>query len=97
MPPNVVAAPAAPYAIVYTPFATGALKTASSAARWPLTEAILALQDSPRPDGHQAADEYGPGTSAILVEQTSPTYLIIYRIDEAEQRIVVIALTEKRW
>jgi mRNA-degrading endonuclease RelE of RelBE toxin-antitoxin system len=96
MPPDAFTAHSMPYGIVQTPFVHEALAHANSAAQWPLAEAIMKLQTDPRPDGHEPADDFGKGYTAIVVG-TSPPFQIIYQVNEDEKRVLVIAVVEKRW
>jgi mRNA-degrading endonuclease RelE of RelBE toxin-antitoxin system len=75
--------------------------------RWRLTEdstaapllnaLIFDLQSNPRPEGHKAKDEYGPGLSTVICEKTVPPYEIVYRVDDEKERVVIIAISEARW
>ena len=84
------------YGIVHTPAVSKRL-TQDNAASAKLMQIIFEFQTNPRPDGHQAADEYGPGLSTVLVDSTVPPYEIIYRVDEAQKRVVVLAISDAQW
>jgi hypothetical protein len=62
-----------------------------------LLEVLFELQANPRPPHHQPADEYGEGISVVVCESVTPHQEIIYRIDDANRRVVILAITELRW
>ena len=90
-------ASAKPYGILHMPTAGKAIDHASVAAQLKLNKVIQDLSTNPRPDERESADQYGEGYSTILVRKTSPAYVITYRIDDAEYRVVIIAVSEARW
>ena len=64
--------PAKVYAILHVPSAFEDIQHANAAAQPLLTHAIYQLQNNPRPDGREPADEYVQGVSSIIVRSTSP-------------------------
>jgi hypothetical protein len=84
------------YAILQMPDVQRMIEQASAAQNHLLKE-IWSLQANPRPDGHEAADAYGVGFASVIVDETVPPYTIVYRVDDDQKRVVVIAIYEKRW
>jgi hypothetical protein len=84
------------YGIVQMPDVMSAIAQ-DSAAQVALMQTIFGLQANPRPEGHEAKEEFGIGVASLLCEKTVPPYTILYRVDEEQQRVVVLAVYEKRW
>jgi hypothetical protein len=93
--PNDAAEPTV-YAIVQMPEVQNRL-TRDHVASELLMPLIFGLQSNPRPDGYKAAEEFGRGIFRVLCEDTTPTCEIVYRVDEEDRRVVVLAITELRW
>lgn len=86
-----------PYGILQTPVALDALRNLEAGALPTVTQKLYELQVNPRPDGHQPAEEYGEGLSSLVIQETSPPYYLIYRVDDEARRVVVIAISPKWW
>lgn len=86
-----------PYGILQTPLAIDALRNLEAVALPTVTQKLFELQINPRPDGHQPADAYGEGLSSLVIEETSPPYYLVYRVDDDDRRVIVMAITPKWW
>jgi mRNA-degrading endonuclease RelE of RelBE toxin-antitoxin system len=84
-----------PYGVMQTPIARESVTNLAAAHRLTVMETILKLQDNPRPDGYESADTYGKGLTSITI--TNPPYIIVYSVDDDDHRVIIMAITEKRW
>lgn len=89
--------PQQPYGILQTPVVLDALKNLEAVALPTVTQKLYELQINPRPDGHQPAEEYGEGLSSLFIQETSPPFFLIYRVDDDARRVVVMAIVPKWW
>ena len=60
-----------------------------------LRDAIDELQHNPRPAAHTAANDFGIPLTKLVISSTRPNYILIYRIDDENDKVYVIAITEK--
>jgi mRNA-degrading endonuclease RelE of RelBE toxin-antitoxin system len=84
-----------PYGVIQTPIASQSVLHLAEAHRLTVMETIFKLQDNPRPDGYESADTYGKGLTSITIED--PPYIIVYSVDDEGHRVIIMAISEKRW
>jgi hypothetical protein len=90
MTPAAALAPAMQYAIVKDPFAIQMLKSLAPGVRDAINTAIDELQFNPHPPGHQPTVSGGHPALQLPVGSASPKHVVLYRVDEAKERIFVM-------
>jgi hypothetical protein len=85
------------YGLVQTEDVMKTIENAGPAKRPLLWNSIWALQQNPRPEGHEATDAYVNGLAKLVVNQIDPPYHIVYQVDEQLKRVTVLAVYEMKW
>ncbi len=100
MAPNPAPAPAAPpaavivYGVAKVPSVQDLLKKQTATMRQNLEDAIGALSYNPRPPNSQPVNGV-PAAMGLMqwpVETTAPKYLLIYTVEDAKEKVTLIAI-----
>jgi hypothetical protein len=93
MAPNGVVDAPAVYSVMKYPPVIELIRSKGSAIRDIVNEMIDNLQFDPRPPGHAPMFRDSP-ILKLLVEDTTPKYLLVYTVNDELARVEVIALQE---